>query len=124
NYFNKSLEELSIAEAAFLAALPKAPSRYHPKRNYELAKNRRDWVITRMYEEGIITLDEAIAAKADPIEMHSPDPKAVIHADYFAEEVRRNILEEWGEKTLYEGGLTIRTTVDPKLQKIADKALR
>ncbi len=124
NYFNKSLEELSIAEAAFLAGLPKAPSKYNPKHQYEAAKARRDWVITRMYEEGIITRDEAIAAKAEPIELKRPDPTHVVKADYFAEEVRRNIIAKYGETSLYQGGLTVRTTLDPRMQKIADWALR
>ncbi len=124
NYFNKSLEELSIAEAAFLAGLPKAPSKYNPKHQYDAAKARRDWVITRMYEEGVITRDEAIAAKAEPIELKRPDPTHVVKADCFAEEVRRNIIAKYGELNLYQGGLTVRTTLDPRLQKIADWALR
>lgn len=124
NYFNKSLDELTIAEAAFLAALPKAPSRYNPKTNYESAKARRDWVITRMFEDGIISRDEAIAAKEQPIELKRPDPAHVVKADYFAEEVRRHLVMKEGEKALYQGGLTVRTTLDPSLQKLADKALR
>lgn len=124
NYFNKSLDELSIAEAAFLAALPKAPSKYNPKHNYEAAKARRDWVITRMYEERVITREEALEAKNTPIELKKRDPARVIKADYFAEEVRRQLIAKYGESTLYQGGLTIRTTVDPRLQKIADWALR
>lgn len=124
NYFNKSLEELTIAEAAFLAGLPKAPSKYNPKSNYEAAKARRDWVITRMYEERLITREEALAAKAEPIVLKRPDPTHVIKADYFAEEVRRHVIAKYGESNLYQGGLTIRTTVDPRLQKIADWTLR
>ncbi len=124
NYFNKSLSELSIAEVAFLAALPKAPSRYSPSTNYAAAKARRDWVITRMYEERVITRDEALAAKAEPIELKRPDPTHVVRANNFAEEVRRNIVTKYGEKALYKGGLTIRTTLDPRLQKISDWALR
>lgn len=124
NYFNKSLEELSIAEAAFLAGLPKAPSKYNPLRNYKAAKARRDWVITRMYEEGVITREEAIAAKAEPIELKKSDPTHVVHADYFAEEVRRHVISKHGEEALYRGGLTVRTTLDPRLQKIADWSLR
>jgi len=124
NYFNKSLEELSIAEAAFLAGLPKAPSKYNPKHNYEAAKARRDWVITRMYEERIITREEALAAKAEAIELKRPDPTHVVRADYFAEEVRRHLISKYGESPLYEGGLTVRTTVDPRFQKMADWALR
>jgi len=124
NYFNKSLGELSIAEVAFIAALPKAPSRYSPKTNYEAAKARRDWVITRMYEEGLITRNEALEAKAEPIVLKKPDPAHVVRATSFAEEVRRNILAKYGENAIYQGGLTIRTTLDPQLQKVADWALR
>lgn len=124
NYFNKSLDELSIAEAAFLAGLPKAPSKYSPKHNYELAKARRDWVITRMYEERIITREEAIASKAEPITLKKPDPTHVVKADYFAEEVRRRLISKYGESSLYKGGLTVRTTLDPRIQKMADWSLR
>jgi len=124
NYFNKSLDELTIPEVAFLAGLPKAPSKYSPKRNYELAKARRDWVITRMYEERVITRAEAIAAKAEPIVLKKPDPTRVVKADYFAEEVRRRLISKYGESPLYQGGLTVRTTLDPRLQKMADWALR
>ena len=124
NYFNKSLEELTIAEAAFLAGLPKAPSRYNPIRNYQAAKARRDWVIVRMYEEGVITREEAIEAKAEPIELRKKDPAQVVRADYFAEEIRRHLVEKYGETALYQGGLTVRTTLEPKLQKIATESLR
>jgi penicillin-binding protein 1A len=124
NYFNKSLDELTIAEAAFLAGLPKAPSKYNPKHQYEAAKARRDWVITRMYEERIITREEAIAAKAEPIVLKRPDPTHVVKADYFAEELRRHLIAKYGESSLYRGGLTVRTTLDPRIQKMADSALR
>jgi len=124
NYFNKSLDELTIAEAAFLAGLPKAPSKYNPKNNYAAAKSRRDWVITRMYEEGVITRDEALTAKAEPIVLKRPNPTRVVKADYFAEEVRRNLIYKYGESSLYTGGLTVRTTLDPHMQKISDWTLR
>ncbi len=124
NYFNKSLDELSIAESAFLAALPKAPSRYNPKTNYAAAKARRDWVITRLYEDGVISREEALAAKEEPIELKKPDATQVVRADCFAEEVRRNLVSKQGEEALYQGGLTVRTTLDPYLQKLADAALR
>lgn len=124
NYFNKSLDELSITEVAFLAGLPKAPSKYNPKNNYEAAKARRDWVITRMYEERIITREEAITAKAEPLSLKKPDPTRVVKADYFAEEVRRRLISKYGESSLYGGGLTVRTTLNPHLQRIADWSLR
>lgn len=124
NYFNKSLEELTPAEAAFLAGLPKAPSRYNPKTNYDSAKIRRDWVISRMVEEDVITPEEGEIATAEPITLRQADPTHVVHADYFAEEVRRNLVTQYGESSLYEGGLTVRTTLDPRLQKLADQSLR
>ena len=124
NYFNKSLEELTPAETAFLAGLPKAPSKYNPKTNYDAAKARRDWVISRMVEEQVITPEEGKEAVETPISLRYADPTHVVHADYFAEEVRRNLVTKYGESSLYEGGLTVRTTLDPKLQKIADQSLR
>jgi len=124
HYFNKSMDELTIAECAFLAALPKAPSHYHPKRNYAQAKARRDWVISRMYEEGLISREEAIQAKNEPFNLREQNGTDVVQADYFAEDVRRHMLSEYGAKALYEGGYTIRTTLDPVYQEIAEKSLR
>ena len=124
NYFNKSLNELTIAEAAFLAGLPKAPSRYHPRRSPQLAKQRRDYVIKRMLDESIITRAEAVEAVAQPITLRKRDETEVVQANYFAEDVRRDLLAQYGENVLYEGGLTVRTTLDPKLQELAEKTLR
>jgi penicillin-binding protein 1A len=124
DYFNKSLDVLSIAETAFLAALPKAPNNYHPIRHPEAAKGRRDWVIGRMLEEGFITAREAAAAKAEPLVTRSRAPTEFVTADYFTESVRRELIRRYGEETLYEGGLSVRTTVDPVLQKMAERALR
>jgi penicillin-binding protein 1A len=124
NYFNKTLDQLTVSEAAFLAGLPKAPSRYDPKRNPELAIQRRHYVISRMEDEGIITSEQAAEAVKEPIVFNQRDMAEVVRADYFAEEVRRSILKEYGEHALYQGGLTVRTTVDPKLQTIAEKCLR
>lgn len=124
NYFNKSLDELTVAEAAFIAALPKAPNNYHPERHPEQAKTRRDWVISRMLEERIITADEAQIAKETPIKLVKADPARVVRADFFAEEVRRQIMNRYGESSLYHGGLSVRTSLDPKLQLIADQSLR
>src|SRR5258708_10649233 len=118
NYFNKSLDELTISEAAYLAALPKAPSRN------SAALARRDYVLDRMLDEGFITPEEYQTAKAEPVQPRRRDETEVVHADYFTEEVRRDLLQRYGEKGLYAGGLSVRTTVDPKLQAIADKALR
>ena len=124
NYFNKSLDELSIAEVAYLAALPKAPNNYHPERYPEAAKTRRDWVIARMLEEGFVDRDAAAEATAEPLVVRSREATEFVSADYFTEEVRRWLYDRYGETGLYEGGLSVRTTVDPRLQSIAERALR
>jgi len=124
NYFNKSLDELTLGETAFLAALPKAPNNYDPVRKPEAAKARRDWVVGRMLEDGYITAEAAEAARAEPLTVRRRSETEVVSANYFAEEIRRELAERFGEKALYEGGLVVRATVDPRLQAIADKALR
>src|SRR6516162_9479826 len=123
-YFDKSVNELTIPEAAYLAALPKAPSDLHPFRNRERAIERRNYVIDRMREDGYITAAEAEKARKEPLNVTVRTRGAHIFAsEYFAEEVRRTIIEKYDEKRLYEGGLTVRTTLDPKLQAMARKAL-
>ena len=124
NYFNKSLDELTIGEAAYLAALPKAPNNYHPIRKPEAAVARRNWVINRMLEDGRISKGEAIAARNEPLTVRTRDETQLVRADHFAEEVRRELIDIYGEKGLYGGGLSVRTTLDPKLQKIAERTLR
>jgi len=123
-YFNKSLDELSISEVAYLAALPKGPNNYHPTRQPEAARDRRDWVVDRMLEERYITPQEAAQAKEQPIEMIPRQGTEYVSAPFYAEEVRRILYDRYGEKGLYEGGLAVRTTIDPGLQEIATKALR
>ena len=123
HYFNKSLDELSIAEAAYLAALPKAPSNYNPEKNPEAAKSRRDWVLNRMLEEKIASVEEVELAKKEPIKFFKKAEETVVRADYFGEEVRRELIQTFGESALYKGGLIVQTTLDTRLQKIADKTL-
>ncbi|HZS84536.1 MAG TPA: penicillin-binding protein 1A [Stellaceae bacterium] len=124
NYFNKSLDQLTIEEAAFLGALPKAPNNYNPQRFPREAKARRDWVIGRMQEDGYISAAAAAAAIAAPLETRRSEAGDTVVAPYFAEEVRRQLLARFGEKAVYEGGLSVRTSLDPKLQAIADRSLR
>jgi penicillin-binding protein 1A len=124
NYFNRSLDELSVAEMAFLGALPKAPNNYNPIRRADAARGRRDWVIGRMHEEGYITADEAEKARSSPLLIAKRDDTEFVTAGYFAEEVRRELESRYGEQQLYKGGLSVRTTIDPKLQAMADAALR
>lgn len=123
-YFDKSVHELTIAEAAYLAALPKAPSTLHPFRQRERATERRNYVIDRMVENGYIKSEDGEAAKKVPLTVTArPTGTHIFGGEYFAEEVRREIYDRYGEKKLYEGGLSVRTTLDPKLQKLARKAL-
>eukprot|EP01132_Coremiostelium_polycephalum_P011775 gene11775-14406_t len=124
-YYNKSVNELTIAEAAYLAALPKGPSNYHPFRQTERALERRNWVIDRMAENGYITTDEAKTAKAEPLGVTPRHTGNYLFAsEYFTEEVRRQIIGKYGENALYEGGLSVRTTLDPKMQVQARAALQ
>ncbi len=123
-YFNKSLEELTISEAAYLAALPKAPNNYHPVRNRDAAIERRNWVIGRMLEDGYITEAQADLAAISPLEIRERDNGKQVRAPFFAEEVRRELIEKYGSESLYGGGLAVRSTIDPKMQDIAIKTLQ
>jgi penicillin-binding protein 1A len=123
-YFDKSVNELTVAEAAYLAAMPKAPGALHPVRNRERAIERRNYVVDRLLENGWINQADADKARKDPLVVTSRGNGAHTFAgEYFAEEVRRDILERYGEKKLYGGGLSIRATLDPKLQVMARKAM-
>lgn len=124
NYFNKSLDELTVAEAAYLAALPKAPNSYNPVRDHEAALARRNWVIDRMEATGRITHDEKLAAQKEPLEIRPRGEAETVTADYFSEEVRRQVVEKFGEDEILQGGLAVKTSLDPHLQMIATKALR
>ncbi|MEE9301108.1 MAG: penicillin-binding protein 1A [Alphaproteobacteria bacterium] len=124
NYFDKSLDELTLGEAAFLAALPKAPNNYHPINKPEAARERRDWVLDRMVAAGFITKADARATMMESITVRQRDETEIVHADYFAEEVRRWLYDRYGEDGLYQGGMLVRTTLDPRLQEIADRILR
>lgn len=122
-YFDKSLEDLNIAETAYLAALPKAPNNYHPVKNYEAALSRRNWVLNRMEVEGYITKTQAEMAALVQLKMKK-DTSEHVDAPYFAEEVRRELSGRYGEDSLYKGGLVVRTSVDPAMQQVAEQSLR
>jgi len=124
SYWDKSLSELTLADAAYLATLPKAPSNYDPFRHPDRAVSRRNWVIDRIVENGYATPEEGEQAKAQPLGVtRRPTGPRIFASEYFAEEVRREILDMFGEDKLYGGGLSVRTTLDPRLQRIARKAL-
>src|SRR4030088_1483162 len=119
-YFDKSVNELTVAEAAYLAALPKAPAALHPVRNRDRAIERRNYVVDRLLENGWIKQADADSARKEPLNVTNRANAAHIFAgEYFAEEVRRDGCERYGEKKLYDVALSVRTTRDPKLQVMA-----
>ena len=124
-YFNKSVTELTVAEAAYLASLPKGPANYHPFRHPEAALERRNWVIDRMVENGYVSQSDGEEAKKQPLGVTARTTGPSLFAsDYFAEAVRRQLIDQYGEKVLYEGGLSVRTSLDPQMQLAARKALQ
>ena len=123
-YFDKGVNEITVPEAAYLAALPKAPNNYHPFRQRERALERRNWVIDQMAQDGFITNVQAEAAKRSALGVTQKATSThTFAAEYFAEEVRRELYERYGEKKLYDGGLSVRTTLDTKLQVLARQTL-
>ena len=122
NYFDKSLSELELHEIAFLAALPKAPNNYHPILKYEEAYERRNWVINKMYENNYITKEELIH-KEYPIKIKARTKLVFGKADYFYEEIRKKLYSDYGEKKLYQEGLIIKTSINTKLQEVAEQSL-
>jgi penicillin-binding protein 1A len=125
NYFGKPLDALTLSQTAFLAGLPKAPANYNPARHKQAALARRNYVLEQMYENGYITKAEKDSAAAEDLVTHSrPFGAVVADVDYFVEEVRRTLYDRYGEKALYDGGLQVRTTLDPRLQEIAVNSLR
>ena len=125
-YFNKSLDQITTAEAAMLAALPKSPSNYNP---FPLSRGRpkvrRDWVLDRMVETRAITPADAKIGQAEPLtpNRYRP-PQSVPGGEWFTEEVRRQLVERFGQDQTSEGGLIVHTSFDPALQAVADEALR
>lgn len=127
NYFGKPMKDLNLAEAAYLAVLPKAPNNYQvtdPAKK-ERALARRNYVLTRMVEDGYADADEAELAKEQDIEVIDRfEGEEYLAAEYFVEEARKQIFAMYGEDELYSGGLSIRTTLDTRLQLAARRALR
>lgn len=124
NYFDKALFQLTLSEAAYIAALPKGPNNYHPFRRAQAAIERRNWVIDRMVENGYVQAEEAREAKAEPLNVVPRTGGSQLYsAEYFTEEVRRELAKLYGEDQLYGGGLSVRTTLQPQLQEYARRAL-
>ncbi len=124
NYFGKSLDQLTLEEAAFLAALPKGPSNYHPRRRTEAAIGRRNWVLGQMEDAGFITAEQRDAAQARPLNARAAPRRAeYADADFFVEEARRRAISMFGQEEVNRGGYYLRTTLDPELQSAARVAL-
>ncbi|MFQ3595415.1 MAG: PBP1A family penicillin-binding protein, partial [Sphingomonadaceae bacterium] len=132
-YFGKSASELDLVESAFLASLPKAPSAFDPRRNYDRVLERRNWVLGEMVRAGTLPGQQLASLRALPIttaeEARAPANVAP-YGGFFMEEVRRQLIARFGEtaedgpNSVYGGGLWVRTTIDPDIQKAAEKALR
>ena len=123
-YFSTPPSSLTLAQTAYLAALPKAPNNYHPIYKKDAAITRRNWVLKRMWEEGYISASDMKSAQTEPLNaMQGTDPN-IVEADYFLEETRREVYKKFGETGLYENGLSIHTTLNSDYQKYAHKALR
>ncbi|MET0746776.1 MAG: transglycosylase domain-containing protein, partial [Rhizobium sp.] len=124
-YFDKPVTDLTIAETAYMASLPKGPANYNPFRHADAAIARRNWVIDRMVENGYVSQADGEDAKKQPLGVANRKAGASVFAsDFFSEEVRRQIIDKYGDKQLYEGGLSVRTSLDPQLQIEARKALQ
>ncbi len=122
-YFSKDVKELTIAECAMLAALPKAPSTYSPRRNLDLTLERRGYVLRRMYEDGYITHEQyETAIKEDPVIVTRSNPDFKIAPD-FVSHVRKYIERKYGVDALEKGGLQIYTTADLELTKKAHESM-
>ena len=122
NYFNKSINELTLEEVAFLAALPKAPNNYNPITKYSNAIERRNWVLQKMYENGYISA-AYLQYKNKPLIAQDRYEEQFEEANYFKEELRKELYDLFGKQALYEQGLIVKTSINTKLQKIADHVL-
>jgi penicillin-binding protein 1A len=122
-YFGKPLKDISIAEAAMLAGLPKAPSAYNPISNPKRARSRQLYIIERMEENGFITSKQALEAKAEPLRIRPNNDKGRIHAEYVAETVRQLMFAQYGQET-YTRGLNVYTTLQSTEQNAAYQSLR
>lgn len=130
-YFNKSVGQLTLPEAAYLAVLPKAPSNYNPVTRRERATARRNWVLGQMAANGFITEAQMRDAQATPLAtVRQSEVKRDRTGSYFLEDVRRELIRRYGEtaeagpNSVYAGGLWVRTTINPVMQRAAEQALR
>ena len=123
-YFDKSIKELNYAEAAMLAALPKAPSKYNPYQNKDLAKFRRNLVLQNLYQNGILDFESYIRYKNQNIRLKKTKRVYLEDSQYYIEDVRKNIIERLSYEKVYKQGYNINTPINLSLQKIATDSLR
>lgn len=123
-YFNKEAKDLTLAEAAILAGLPQAPSKYSPLSNPKAAKARQLYVLRRLYEDGTIKQSEMEAAGKEPVKLYYSQDLNEKYAPYYIEHVRKHLIDKFGAEGTYRSGLTVRTPIDPRLSLAATKALR
>ncbi len=124
NYFDKDVDQLTLAECSMLAGLPKAPSRYSPYSHYDRAKERQVYVLGRMVNEGYINQEEADQAKAEELEVRPRINQHINDAAYFTEQVRRYLEETYGKDQLYHGGLEVQTSMNLNMQLAAQAAVQ
>jgi len=120
SYFGKDLSGLTVAEAAFLAGLPKSPNHFSPFKNYARAKKRQEHVLTRMEEAGFLTSAEREQAASEPLSFRRPGSEQT--APYFVEYVRQLLIAKYGEAMVYKGGLNVMTTLNLDMQRAAEAA--
>ena len=126
-FFNKHASELTVAEAALLAGLPQAPSALTPYDNPDGAVGRRQWVLAKMFEQGYITSEEYEAAKVEALALERSqqlNEQGVYAAPYFVSYVKKILQDEYGTSLVFQGGLTVYTTLDTKMQTLAEKTVR
>lgn len=123
-YFRKDVSQLTLAEAAILAGMPQAPSNYAPNRNPKKAKDRQIYVLRRMFENKFITREQLTQASAQAIRVYREEDSKGGAAPYLVEHVRRYLIEKYGEKAVYEDGLTVAIPTTPQLAKTAKKSVQ
>ncbi len=124
NYFNKSIDDLNLQESAFLAGLAKAPENFKISKNYDKCKERRDYVLTRMFEDDYISKESLNEAINSPIEIKKRDKSEIVAANYFAEEVRAEVVRMLGKDVFLNNGLTIITSLDSNYQEETEKSFK
>jgi penicillin-binding protein 1A len=123
-YFGKTPNELTLPEAAMLAGMPQAPSAYNPRRNPDKALVRRNEVLAAMWEQGYITGEQYDEAYETPIKLAPYSPYQQVREPYVVDFVKQQLIDMFGKDRVFKGGLRVQTTIDPKWQELARKAIK